>query len=77
MPGAQPGRDVVYSSPQASSAVLGLGTPLTLEIQKFMLKGVATASGWCWGSAWLVVSLHIFPGGLVLPLTLSLEEGKG
>lgn len=44
MLGAQPGRDIMYHSPQTSSAVQGLGTPLPLEIQKSMLKGALLGS---------------------------------
>lgn len=68
MLGAQLGRDVMYKSPQTSSAVQGLGTQLALEIQKFMPKGALLVSSSLCTS---------FPAAVVLSLTLSLEEGKG
>lgn len=45
MPGAQKGRIIVYNFPQASSAMLGLRTPLALGIRKSTSKGFAMTSG--------------------------------
>lgn len=70
VPGARLGRDVVYCSPQAPSAALGLGPPLALEIQKSMSKGVAMAPGECWGSAGsssLCTSSQQEPGAVTVP----------
>lgn len=66
----QAGRDRVCSSPQASSAVLGLGTPVALEILKPVSEGAVRTPGTCWGSACSSFPAHC------LSLTLSLEEGR-
>lgn len=58
----QAGRDRVNSSHQASSAVLGLGTPVALEMLKPMSEGAVITPGTCWGSA--------------CSLTMSLEESR-
>lgn len=65
-------QDRVCGSPQAPSAVLGLGTPVSLEILKSASEGAERTPGTCWGSSCSSFPAHCFS----LSLSLSLEESK-